>query len=82
MQEKRIHQVFAVSVTLKGLHALMEIVAGVALYLTSTATIIAWIDRLSEGETINNPNGWIARHAMRFGEPFRSNSIISMPFIC
>src|SRR5438045_6691554 len=28
MQEKRIHQIFVVSVSLKGLHALLEIVGG------------------------------------------------------
>ena len=39
MQERRIHQVFVVSVTLKGLHALVEIAGGLALYLVSTETI-------------------------------------------
>ncbi len=50
MQEKRIHQLFAVSVSLKGLHAIMEIVGGMALYLTSTATILDWIDRFTADE--------------------------------
>ena len=70
MNEKRIHQIFAISVSLKGLHALIEIVGGIALYLTSTATIIGWIDRLSQGELIEDPHDWIATHVSRFGENF------------
>src|SRR5438270_781117 len=50
MREQRIHQVFVVSVAAKGLHALIEIAGGLALYITSTATIIGWINRLSQGE--------------------------------
>jgi uncharacterized membrane protein len=70
MQERRIHQIFAVSVTLKGLHAMIEAIGGLALYLTSTATIIGWINRLSQGELTEDPNDWIATHAMKFGETF------------
>jgi uncharacterized membrane protein len=43
MQEKRVHQLFLVSVTLKGLHALIEIVGGIALYFFSTETIVHWL---------------------------------------
>ena len=46
MQEKRIHQIFVASVSLKGLHALIEIAGGLALYLFSSATIAALIDRV------------------------------------
>ena len=70
MQEKRIHQVFVVSVAAKGLHALIEIVGGLALYLTSTATIIGWINRFSQGELTEDPNDWIANHVVEFGQNF------------
>ncbi len=70
MQERRIHQIFEVSVTLKGLHALIEVIGGLALYLTSTATIIGWINRFSQGELTEDPKDWVANHAMRFGESF------------
>ena len=55
MQEKRIHQVFVLSVAAKGLHALFEIAGGLALYLVSTDTIARWLDEVGHGE-------WIARH--------------------
>ena len=52
MQEKRIHQVFVVSVAAKGAHALLEIVGGLALYLLGSDTIARWI----------RPHEWIASH--------------------
>ena len=55
MQEKRIHQIFVVSVTAKGLHALIEIAGGIALYLFSSDTIGRWIDHVDRNE-------WLARH--------------------
>ena len=70
VQEKRIHQIFVVSVIFKGAHALIEIIGGVALYLTSTATILNWINRFSQGELTEDPNDWIARKVLEFGEHF------------
>jgi uncharacterized membrane protein len=70
MQEKRIHQIFAVSVSLKGVHALIEAIGGLALYLTSTQTIIGWINRFSQGELTEDPHDWIAAHVAKFGETF------------
>jgi uncharacterized membrane protein len=70
MQEKRIHQIFAISVSLKGLHAIIEVIGGLALYLTSTATIIRWINRFSQGELTEDPNDWIATQVLRFGQHF------------
>src|SRR3954453_23582773 len=55
MQERRIHQVFVVSVTLKGLHALIEIAGGLALYLFSSEAIAHWLGEIDRG-------GWLARH--------------------
>jgi uncharacterized membrane protein len=52
MQEKRIHQIFVVSVLFKGAHALIEIVGGLALYLFSSDTIGRWIDEVDPHEVI------------------------------
>jgi uncharacterized membrane protein len=52
MQEKHIHQAFVVSIAAKGLHALIEIAGGLALYLLGTDTIADWI----------RPHEWVARH--------------------
>lgn len=55
MQERRIHQLFVVSVTLKGLHALIEIAGGTALYLLGTDTLARWLGEVDRHD-------WIARH--------------------
>jgi uncharacterized membrane protein len=52
VQEKHIHRVFVVSVAAKGLHALIEIAGGLALYLLSSESIADWI----------RPHEWAARH--------------------
>ena len=70
MQEKRIHQIFAISVSLKGLHAIMEIAGGVGLYVTSTATIVGWISSWSNRKIADERHDWIATHLLRFAETF------------
>ena len=49
MQERRVHQIFAVSVGLKGLHALLEIAGGIALYGFSADAIARWLDEIDRG---------------------------------
>ena len=70
MHEKRIHQIFVVSVLFKGLHALIEIVGGVALYLVSTATIVDAIQRYSYDELVEDKHDWIATHLLDFARHF------------
>ena len=70
MQEKRVHQIFVVSVLAKGAHALFEVVAGVTLYLVSTATIVSAINRWSYDQLIDDKNEWIATHLLAFGRGF------------
>ncbi len=70
MQEKRIHQLFVVSVALKGLHALLEIVGGVALYLVSTETIVGSMNRWSNRAIAEERHDWIASHLLRFSQQF------------
>jgi uncharacterized membrane protein len=70
MREKRIHQIFVVSVSLKGLHALFEIVGGLALYLVSTDTIVRTINRWSYDELIEDRHDWIANHLLDFSRNF------------
>jgi uncharacterized membrane protein len=70
MQEKRVHQIFVVSVSLKGLHALIEIAGGLALYLVSTATIVNAITRWSYDEILEQRHDWIATRLLRFSSHF------------
>ncbi len=55
MEEKRIHQIFVLSVLAKGLHALLEIAGGLALYLFSASAIARILNEVDK-------NDWVARH--------------------
>jgi len=55
VQEKRVHQIFVVSVLFKGAHALIEIAGGLALYLLSADTIANWLDEVDK-------HAWVERH--------------------
>ncbi len=70
MHEKRIHQIFVVSVLAKGVHALIEIVGGIALYLMSTAAIVTAIKRYSYDELVEDKHDWIANHLLDFARTF------------
>ena len=70
MQEKRVHQIFVASVAFKGVHALIEIAGGFSLYLVSTATIVAAINRWSYDELIEDKNDWVATHLLQFAQTF------------
>jgi uncharacterized membrane protein len=61
--QRRLHQLFLLSVTLKGLHALVEVAGGIALYLFSTDAILQWLWEASRS------NDWIARFARSFSRP-------------
>jgi uncharacterized membrane protein len=70
MQEKRIHQIFVASVLFKGIHALIEIVGGIALYLISTATIVQTIQHYSYDELIEDKDDWVATQLLQFAQTF------------
>lgn len=70
MQEKRIHQIFVVSVLFKGAHAVIETVSGLLLYFVSTHTIVHSLNRWSYGELAEDHNDWIANHLLQFARTF------------
>lgn len=70
MQEKRIHEIFVVSVALKGAHALIEIASGTLLYLLKTSTIVNAINRFSRDELVEDPKDWIANELLKFAQGF------------
>ena len=63
MFQHRLHQLFLVSVVLKGLHAVVELAGGVALYLFSTDAILRWLWEASRSSDM------IARFAHGFSRP-------------
>jgi uncharacterized membrane protein len=74
MNERRIHQIFEVSVLLKGAHALMECIGGVALAVVSTGTIAALVNTLTQEELIEDPNDFVATHLLVLAQNFSVSS--------
>jgi uncharacterized membrane protein len=74
MNEHRIHQVFEISVLLKGAHALIESISGIALYLLSTDTIVALAKWITQEELIEDPNDFIAMRLLRMAQDFSVTS--------
>ena len=70
MNEHRIHQIFQVSVLLKGAHALIECLGGIALALVSTSSIANFVNAITQDELIKDPNDFVATHLLTMAHNF------------
>jgi uncharacterized membrane protein len=70
MNEQRIHRIFEVSILLKGAHAFIECIGGLALAFVSTTSIVGWVNRLTQDELIEDPNDFIATHLLSMAQNF------------
>jgi len=74
MNEQRIHRIFAISVLMKGAHAVIEILGGIALYLVSTGTIVSLVKLLTQEELIEDLNDFVATHLLAMTQAFSVSS--------
>jgi uncharacterized membrane protein len=65
VQEKRIHQLFQISVALKGLHGIVEIAGGIALAFFKTDAIVRWLYWRSVGKP-----DWVEHRVTKFASSF------------
>jgi uncharacterized membrane protein len=65
MNERIIHRVFEVSVLLKGAHALVECLGGIALYAVSTASISSLVRLATQSELVEDPNDLVATYLLQ-----------------
>lgn len=70
MKMQRIRQAFLVSVLLKGAHAVMECVGGLALALVSTDAITSWIKMFTQEELIEDPQDLLANYLITQAQGF------------
>lgn len=70
MNERRIHQLFEVSILLKGLHALIECASGLALWLIGNDTIVGLAHWLTQEELFEDPKDFVATHILAFAQGF------------
>jgi uncharacterized membrane protein len=67
---RRLHQVFELSVLLKGAHALIECASGLALALIPTTALIGLARVLTQHELSEDPKDWIAGRLLTAAETF------------
>jgi uncharacterized membrane protein len=70
MDERRIHQIFEISVLLKGAHALVECIGGLVLAFISTSAITNLVNALTQDELLEDPNDFVATHLLRLAQNF------------
>lgn len=70
MNERRIHQLFEISILLKGAHALIECIGGIVLALVSTESILQLANRIAQPELLNDPKDFIATHLLAWTQDF------------
>jgi uncharacterized membrane protein len=70
MKERQIHQIFQISVLLKGLHALIECAGGIMLAFVSTDFIVKFVNLLTQEELIEDPHDFMANHLLVWAQHF------------
>ncbi len=77
-QEKRITLYFRISVFMKGLVALLEIIGGVLALFIPVSYITDFVVHFAQAELIEDPNDFIAAHLFQYAQQF---SVTSGTFI-
>jgi uncharacterized membrane protein len=70
VQERRIHQIFEVSILLKGAHALLECACGIVLAFVSTSAIVHLVNRFTQDELVQDPRDFLATHLLGWAQTF------------
>lgn len=74
MKQATFHRAFQISVVLKGAHALLEVVGGVALWFVSSATIGALVNALTQEELVEDPRDVVANALLRAAQDWSVQS--------
>jgi uncharacterized membrane protein len=64
MNEQNIHRAFQISVLLKGAHAAIECLGGIALAVISTSTIVSLVNAATQDELVEDPNDFVATRVL------------------
>jgi uncharacterized membrane protein len=70
MNERRIHQIFEISLVLKGAHALIECIGGLVLAFVSTCAITRLVNVLTQEELLEDPDDFVATHLLSAAQNF------------
>ncbi|HWB34180.1 MAG TPA: DUF2127 domain-containing protein [Candidatus Paceibacterota bacterium] len=73
-EERRTKLYFEISVWLKGLISLAEVIAGILVIAVSPANLASWIISASQDELLEEPGSFIASHVLALGHQFAATS--------
>lgn len=74
IEEKNIHRLFVISLVLKGLFALLEIIGGVLVLLISPDFIYDIVLEITQVKLAENPNDFIANYLLHWAENYSVNT--------
>ncbi len=74
MQEKTIHEIFQISILLKGAHAIVECVGGVIIAFVSVGAIRSVIDRITHDVAMADRRAFFATHLSHWAQGFSPQS--------
>jgi uncharacterized membrane protein len=74
MNERRIYQIFEISIILKGLHGLIECAGGIMLIVVSTSAISRLVVLLTQGELDEDPHDFLATRLMLWAAGFSTGA--------
>ena len=72
--EKEIHQIFDVSLLLKGIHALIETIGGFVFLFITKATIVNFVNFFIQDEITEEPNNHILNYISQITQHFTGSS--------
>jgi uncharacterized membrane protein len=79
-EEKNVHRAFEISLVLKGIFAVLEIVAGFLAYFVSQQFLLKLILAFTKQEFIEDPHDVLARYLIQFAQDFSVNSRLFTSF--
>ena len=69
-EEKTLHELFDISILLKGIHAVIEIVGGVFAFLVSPDSILHFVVKITQGELLEDPNDTLTNYFLNLARNF------------
>lgn len=76
LDERRTKLYFEVSVWLKGLVSLGEVLVGIVILFVSPSYLVGWIISSSQNELVEEPSDFIATHSLAIAHQFATTSAV------
>jgi uncharacterized membrane protein len=74
VNDKRLHQLFVISILLKGIDAAVEVIAGIALAVTNPPAILWLTHWLTQNELVEDPHDLVANALLHAAQSVSINS--------